>query len=227
MLNRLHYRATTDSLARGRAFGNWGYGRGFVLACTNTEPLSRHLWSYVIAFEDRFSFLSRDFHSRSTINPGLNQAPSRTPPKIVGTNQPYFFVSASNAPSPSCNVTGSSFFIISEGSSISLKSLDTIDADECSRLLDRGGFHSFHFSLQRPHREKLIPARLTSHCGNPQHAPKNGNHPRHVLSGNSLQIQIAANPAMRVKMIAHRRSPRVKPLFARSAAPWQYARKAQ
>lgn len=72
-----------------------------------------------------------------------------------------------------------------------------------------------------------MPARFASQRRDPQRPPKHRHHPRYVLRGDSLQFQIAANPAMRIKVIAHRYGARVKPRFAPSAPPWQDARKSK
>jgi hypothetical protein len=168
VLNRLHYRATTDSLPRGRAFGNWDQSRGFVLAYSD-KGLSHVLGVFdVIAFENGFCFVSCDLHCCPPINPHLNQIMCRTPAKIVRNQSAIFLacrvkcaktkLTASLVPCPSevskveygvsglgkClrrprskvpissngpargRVKGSSFFMISAGSSISMQSFETI-----------------------------------------------------------------------------------------------------
>lgn len=72
-----------------------------------------------------------------------------------------------------------------------------------------------------------MPARFASQSRNSQHPPKHRHHPLHVLRGDSLQFQIAANLAMRMKVMAHRHGWCVKPRFAPSAPPRQDARKSK
>src|SRR5467141_687219 len=92
-------------------------------------------------------------------------------------------------------------------------------------LLDRRGFPPWFFLYQRLHGEKLMPARSASQRGNPQHSPQHRSHSRDMLRSDSLQVHIATNSAMRVKVIANRDGARVKPRSAFSTPPRQDATK--
>lgn len=55
-----------------------------------------------------------------------------------------------------------------------------------------------------PQREKLMPARIASHCGQPQPAAQRRHRSWNFLRGDPLQFVVAANSAARIQKTAKR-----------------------
>jgi hypothetical protein len=65
----------------------------------------------------------------------------------------------------------------------------------------RGSFSPF----SPPHRtygKKFVTAGITPQRRHTEHSPKNGRRTRHMLRGDVLQFEVAANPAVRINDVA-------------------------
>jgi hypothetical protein len=80
---------------------------------------------------------------------------------------------------------------------------------------------------QGPHRKKLMTARRATQRGDTQGAPEDGDAALDALRGNALEIEIAANAAMRVNQATQRRGPGAKASLAKLASPRQEAGKTE
>jgi hypothetical protein len=72
-----------------------------------------------------------------------------------------------------------------------------------------------------------MPAGLATQRRKIQDASDEGHHSGHTIGGNALQVEIAADSAVRIKQVAKRNGPRVKTYLAFLAPPWQNACKAE
>ncbi len=97
-------------------------------------------------------------------------------------------------------------------------------------LIRRGDAHRFFFRLRfahRQNREVLIPAGFATERGHAEQAPQESQGTVHIMRGNALQLQVAANRAVRVEGIAQRHQPRMKSCVAGAASPRINAQSAQ
>jgi len=90
-------------------------------------------------------------------------------------------------------------------------------------LLTWCGRYRTLFPSQRPDGEKFVSARVATQPRQSQDPSKRRSRARHMLSGDALQLQVAAIRAMGVKQNAKRQEPRAKSRPASFAAPRQDA----
>ena len=80
-----------------------------------------------------------------------------------------------------------------------------------------------NFSAERSHGEKLVATGHTTVSRYTEQPPDDGGVAWHMLGGDMLQFQIAADLTVGIQQVAKRHATSVKSRFARFATPWQNA----